>query len=297
MSDRAKIAALLSAVIVCTALTACTSTTPDVSGGAIPPGTARSADDTLRRFAPDGFAIGNSVAGGGHHVKQEYPPDPFPNDSAYRETLAAEFGSLTPENQLKWEFVHPPERDTFAFDAADAIVDFAEEHGQVVRGHTLLWHSQNPGWLEQGDFSPPDELRDILHEHISTVVGRYAGRIAQWDVANEIFDDRGVLRTEENIWLRELGPGIIADAFRWAHEADPGAVLFLNDYGVESAGPKTLAYEHLVRELLAEGVPVGGFGIQGHLSLDFPFPTGSRTRFGGSPTSGSRRRSPSSTCA
>ncbi len=165
MSDRAKIAALLSAVIVCTALTACTSTTPDVSGGAIPPGTARSADDTLRRFAPDGFAIGNSVAGGGHHVKQEYP-DPFPNDSAYRETLAAEFGSLTPENQLKWEFVHPPERDTFAFDAADAIVDFAEEHGQVVRGHTLLWHSQNPGWLEQGDFSPRRAPRHPARAHL-----------------------------------------------------------------------------------------------------------------------------------
>lgn len=155
--------------------------------------------------------------------------------------------------------------------AADAIVDFAERNGQDVRGHTLLWHSQNPDWLEEGDFSDA-ELRAILRDHITTVVGRYAGQIQQWDVANEIFDGDGNLRTEDNIWLRELGPEIIADAFRWAHEADPSAELFLNDYNVEGVNAKSDAYYELAQDLLAQGVPLHGFAAQGHLSIEYGFP-------------------------
>ncbi|AYF99316.1 endo-1,4-beta-xylanase [Protaetiibacter intestinalis] len=248
------------------ALTACSAAEPD------PPtaGPTAPADARLRDAAPEGLLVGAAVAGGGHHVDADYP-DPFPNDEPYRELLASEFSSLTPENQLKWEFVHP-ERDRYEFGAADAIVAFAEEHGQAVRGHTLLWHSQNPDWLTEGEFSDA-ELRDILHEHISTVVGRYAGRIAEWDVANEIFDDSGALRSE-NLWILRLGEGIVADAFRWAHEADPDARLFLNDYGMESGGPKADAYLALVKELLAEGVPVGGVGFQGHLAFEYSAPGG-----------------------
>ncbi len=221
----------------------------------------------LRDLTPEGVVIGAAAAGGGHFGLGD---DPFQVDEAYRARLGSEFSSVTPENQLKWEYVHP-EPDTYAFDAADEIVAFAEDHGMVVRGHTLLWHSQNPAWLEQGDYTP-DELRDLLREHITTVVGRYAGRIQQWDVANEIVDDAGRLRTEENIWLRELGPGIIADAFRWAHEADPAAQLFLNDFGAEGVNPKTDAYLDLVQDLLAQGVPVHGFGAQAHLSLEYGSP-------------------------
>ncbi|MGY1775404.1 endo-1,4-beta-xylanase [Geodermatophilus sp. SYSU D00804] len=225
--------------------------------------------DTLRRLAPQDLVIGSAVAGGGHHVDMPYP-DPFPNDAQYREVLAEEFSSLSPENQMKWEFLRP-QRDVWNFGPADAIVAFARENHQVVRGHTLLWHSQNPTWLEQGDFSP-EELREILREHIQTVVGRYKGQIQQWDVANEIFDEAGNLRTGENIWIRELGPGIIADAFRWAHEADPEAKLFFNDYAVEHIGAKSDAYYALIRQLQAQGVPVDGFSVQGHLSFQYPFP-------------------------
>lgn len=217
----------------------------------------------LRELAPDGVVIGTAAAGGGHVGTGD---DPFQVDQEYRELVGAEFSSVTPENQLKWEYVHP-EPDTYAFDAADDVVAFAEARGMVVRGHTLLWHSQNPDWLEEGEYTP-DELRAILREHVTTVVGRYAGRIQQWDVANEIIDDRGRLRTEENIWLRELGPGIIADAFRWAHEADPAAELFLNDYGAEAVNAKTDAYLALAQDLLAQGVPVHGLGAQAHLSLE-----------------------------
>jgi endo-1,4-beta-xylanase len=225
--------------------------------------------DRLRWAAPEGFYVGTAVAGGGHHLEQDYP-DPFTSDRKYRKILGQQFNSVSPENQMKWEFIHP-ERDRYDFGAADAIVEFAERHGQVVRGHTLLWHSQNPEWLEQGDFSE-EELREILREHITTVVGRYAGRIQQWDVANEIFDEQGNLRTQDNIWIRELGPDIVADAFRWAHEADPKAKLFFNDYGVESDNAKSDAYYALAQDLLEQGVPVHGFSVQAHLSMRYGFP-------------------------
>jgi endo-1,4-beta-xylanase len=238
-------------------------------------------EDGLRHLAPEGFHIGVAVAGGGHHEIMDYP-DPFSSDAAYRRLLAAEFNSLTPENQLKWEFVRPSEGE-YDFEAADAIVAFAEEHGQRVRGHTLLWHSQNPAWLEEGDFSP-EALEEILRDHIGTVVGRYAGRIHEWDVANEIFLEDGSLRLQENIWLRELGPGIIARAFHWAHEADPSAQLFFNDYGVDGINAKSNAYFALIQTLLAKGVPVHGFGTQSHLSLHWRSPVAARSRSGVCPT-------------
>ncbi|MCZ2819812.1 endo-1,4-beta-xylanase [Modestobacter sp. VKM Ac-2977] len=224
----------------------------------------------LRDVAPADLEIGTAVAGGGHHLEQDYP-DPFTYDEEYREVLAREFSSLSPENQMKWEFIHP-EQGEYNFAPMDAIVEFAQEHGQEVRGHTLLWHSQNPSWLTEGDFTP-EELRAILKDHIQTVVGRYAGKIHQWDVANEIFTD-GANPTfrPENIWISELGPGIIADAFRWAHEADPTAKLFLNDYAVDGIGPKSDAYYLLSQELLAQDVPLHGFATQAHLSFEYPFP-------------------------
>ncbi|MCI2415941.1 endo-1,4-beta-xylanase [Saccharopolyspora sp. K220] len=242
---------------------------PLVAQAAAAQPTDRGAPDTLRAAAPEGFVIGSAVAGGGHHSEQPYP-DPFTSDAPYRDVLASEFSSVSAENQMKWEYLHP-ERDRYEFGMADAIVSFAEQHGQAVRGHTLLWHSQNPEWLDNGDFSA-DELREILREHIMTVVGRYAGRIQQWDVANEIFDDSGNLRTAENIWLRELGPTIIADAFRWAHEADPEAELFFNDFGVEGVNAKSDAYYALIKDLQAQGVPVHGFSAQAHLSIEYGFP-------------------------
>ncbi|MFI5565952.1 endo-1,4-beta-xylanase [Streptomyces sp. NPDC051740] len=225
--------------------------------------------ERLRSVAPEGFVVGTAVAGGGHHLEQDYP-DPFTYDKEYRKVLGHQFSSVSPENQMKWDYIHP-ERDRYDFVQADAIVEFAKRNKQVVRGHTLLWHSQNPAWLEEGDFSK-EELRTILREHVTTVVGRYAGRIQQWDVANEIFDDQGNLRTQDNIWIRELGPGVVADVFRWVHEIDPKAKLFFNDYNVESVNAKSDAYYTLIQDLLEQGVPVHGFSVQGHLSTRYGFP-------------------------
>jgi len=238
-------------------------------------------ESTLRAAAPHGLVIGTAAAGGGHHLDQDYEglepgQSPFLSDQQYRRYVRSEFSSLSPENQAKWEFIHP-EEGVYNFGEMDAIVRFARRNGQVVRGHTLLWHSQNPEWLEKGDFTDR-QLRRILRDHVRTVVGRYKGRIQQWDVANEIFRDDGkslrVGPTAEggNIWITRLGPGVIADVFRWAHQADPNAKLFFNDYGVESIGPKSDAYYALIQDLLKQGVPVDGFSVQSHLSTRYGFP-------------------------
>ena len=238
-------------------------------------------EGTLRKAAPHDIKIGTAVAGGGHHLNQDYEglepgQSPFLYDQRYRRYVASEFNSLSPENQAKWEFVHP-QQGVYNFGEMDAIVKFAKRNGQQVRGHTLLWHSQNPEWLEKGNFTDR-QLRKILRDHIRRVVGRYKGQIYKWDVANEIVKDDGSgLRVGPtssggNIWITRLGPGIIADAFRWAHQADPKAKLFFNDYGVESINAKSNAYYALVQDLRKQGVPVDGFSVQSHLSTRFSFP-------------------------
>lgn len=221
-------------------------------------------EPTLADAAPDGFFVGVTTGGGGH-LGGPSPQD----DPANAELVAAQFSSVTPENAAKWEVLRPAQ-DTFDFDAFDAVVEAAEANGQRVRGHTLLWHSQNPAWLKSGTFTP-DQMRELLHEHIATVVGRYAGRVAAWDVANEIFTDEGVLR-QENPFIAALGVGIVGDAIRWAHEADPEAKLFLNDFDVETPGPKVDAYLALIADLQAQGVPIDGMGLQGHLSTQYGRP-------------------------
>ncbi|WP_328728732.1 endo-1,4-beta-xylanase [Streptomyces griseoaurantiacus] len=194
-------------------------------------------------------------------------------DSAYRATTAREFSSVTAENVMKWEVVEP-ERGRYDFSAADELVRFARAHGQQVRGHTLLWHNQLPAWLTEGvaDGSiDAKELRKILREHITAEVTHFKGRIYQWDVVNEVFEEDGSLR--DSIWLQQLGPSYIADAFRWAHKADPKAKLFMNDYNVEGVNAKSTAYYELAKKLRAQGVPVQGMGVQAHLDIQYGFPT------------------------
>lgn len=174
--------------------------------------------------------------------------------------IADQFSSVTPENAMKWEVVHPG-RATWDFAGADAVVAFAEAHGQRVRGHALVWHRQNPAWLTGGTFSR-DELAAILRDHIAEVVGRYRGRIAQWDVVNEAIADDGTLR--DTLWLRGLGPDYIRLAFEYAHEADPDAILFINDYLIELGGPKADTLLWIVQSLRNAGVPIGGVGYQMH---------------------------------
>jgi endo-1,4-beta-xylanase len=193
------------------------------------------------------------------------------NDQVYRDRIATEFNSVTAENVMKWETIEP-QRGVLNFGPADELIAFAKANKQKVRGHTLLWHNQLPGWLTSGvaDGSiGPDELRSILRRHITEVVRHFRGKLYQWDVVNEVIDDNAQLRN--TIWLQQLGPGYIADAFRWAHDADPAVKLYLNDYNVEGISAKSDAYYALAQQLLADRVPVDGMGIQGHLGVQFGF--------------------------
>jgi endo-1,4-beta-xylanase len=189
-------------------------------------------------------------------------------DTTYRTMVAQQFSSVTPENVMKWEVVEP-ERGVSDFSAADRLVDFARANRQAVRGHTLVWHNQLPAWLTSGTWTRA-ELRSILRQHIFTEAGHFRGRIWAWDVVNEAFNDDGTLR--DTLWLRVIGPSYIADAFRWAHQADPKAILFYNDYNIEGINPKSDAVFELVRSLRAAGVPVQGVGLQGHLGTQYDAP-------------------------
>jgi endo-1,4-beta-xylanase len=193
-------------------------------------------------------------------------PNPILCEPAYAEVLKREFNALTTENALKFGPVHPAP-DRYDWRAADTIVEFAEQNDMLVRGHTLVWHNQLPAWVEKGDWTR-EELTEVLREHIATVVGRYKGRVAAWDVVNEAVDDKGMLR--DTVWLRVIGPDYVELAFHWAHEADPDALLFYNDYSAEALGQKSDAVYELVQDLLDKGVPIHGVGLQMHLRSASP---------------------------
>jgi endo-1,4-beta-xylanase len=182
------------------------------------------------------------------------------SSAPYRKTLAREYNAVTPENAMKWDTIHPSE-DHYDFAPADAIVKFARAHHMAVRGHNLVWYRQVPAWVTDGTWTRA-QLEQVLHDHIRKVVGHYRGKIAQWDVVNEAIDDTGQLRP--SVWLDVIGPDYIDLAFRWAHEEDPNAKLYYNDYDIDRPGPKADAAHALVAGLQARGVPIDGVGIQAH---------------------------------
>jgi len=193
------------------------------------------------------------------------------SEAAYASTLAREFNMLEPEDALKWEVVHP-EPQSFDFSQADEIVDFATRHGMKVRGHTLVWHQQNPKWLTEGKYTS-GELAEILEKHIKTVVGHYRGKIFAWDVVNEAFDELHPGELRGTIWRDQPGIGLAANGysyiercFRWAHEADPQALLFYNEAEAEVVNPKSDAIYAMVRDFRQRGVPIDGVGFQMHIA-------------------------------
>jgi endo-1,4-beta-xylanase len=183
-------------------------------------------------------------------------------EAAYANTIAAHFNSVTPENDMKWESTEPAP-GKFLFRGGDMLVAFAEQNGMRVRGHTLVWHSQLASWVKG---LSGDALHAAMIAHIQGVAGHFKGKAAQWDVVNEAFadGDSGELRKDSP--FTALGPTFIDDAFRAAHEADPQAVLFYNDYEIERPGaPKTEGVYRMVQRLKAAGVPIGGVGFQMHV--------------------------------
>jgi endo-1,4-beta-xylanase len=232
--------------------------------------------------------------------------------------IKANYNIVTPENAMKPQGTHPSE-DQYNFTTTDALVDWCEENGIKVWGHTLAWHAQTPNWFFQAPASetdateeaaepatPPAEAgnrrggrggfggfggfgrggmtgplasREVamerLKNHIMTVVGRYKGRLTGWDVFNESIADGGDGSTENlrtNSWYRVVGPDVLTMAFKWAHEADPKAQLYYNDYNIEQGAVenkgKHASSMMLLKRLIAEGAPITGVGIQGHWHLD-----------------------------
>ncbi len=241
---------------------------PRVAGAESPalPSPPRSAVAGTAPSAPEQTAAADTLRAAasarGRHIGTAVVVPALREEARYRDILAREFDLVTTEDTLKFAPVHPaPEQ--YAFAGGDAIVDFAQAHGLQVRGHTLVWHHQLPDWLTQGGFSR-DELLTLLHTHIQTVVQHYRGRIVAWDVVNEAIADDGTLR--DTFWLRGIGPEYLDLAFRWTHEADPDARLFLNDFGGEGLGRKSDAIYALVRRLRQDGVPLDGVGFQMHIA-------------------------------
>jgi endo-1,4-beta-xylanase len=180
-----------------------------------------------------------------------------------------QFNSITPEDILKWENVHP-QPDNYDFSAADSFVAFGERNKMFMVGHTLVWHNQTPDWVFEdasGNQVSRDTLLQRLKDHIFAVVGRYKGRINGWDVINESIDEDGTLRQSK--WLKILGEEFLRKAFEWAHQADPQAELYYNDFNLWVPVKREGAVR-LVRDLRSKGVPVSGIGMQGHWGLDYP---------------------------
>ncbi|MFF1306954.1 endo-1,4-beta-xylanase [Streptomyces sp. NPDC058307] len=215
----------------------------------VPAATASAADTPLRDLAAaKGKVIGTAVTGS-------------KLTGTYGDLAGAQFNSLTPGNAMKWGSVEPS-RGSYNWAEADQIVNFAEAHGQQVRGHTLVWHNQNPDWLTNGTWTPA-QLGQLLSDHIALEVGRYKGRLAAWDVVNEPFNEDGTYR--QTLWYNGLGTGYIAQALTAARAADPAARLYINDYNVEGVGAKSTALYNLVKSLKEQGVPIDGVGLQAHL--------------------------------
>jgi endo-1,4-beta-xylanase len=201
--------------------------------------------------------------------------NPFRNEPIYTQTLGREFNMLVAENAMKFDAIHPAQ-NTYNFTDADALVAYAETNNMAVRGHTLVWHSQLPGWLTGGNFTR-DQVIAIMRDHIMTVVGRYRGRILAWDVVNEaVSDNNGQLRTD-SFWHQRIGPEYIAMAFQFARQADPSAILYYNDYSAEGAGAKSDAVFNLVSGLVNQGIPIDGVGWQAHMINPFRIQQAHRT--------------------
>jgi endo-1,4-beta-xylanase len=190
------------------------------------------------------------------------------SESNYASTLAREFNMFEPEDAMKW-WVIRRNPDSFNFREADQVVAFALAHKMKVRGHCLVWDHNHPDWLAHGHFRPP-QLSQLLHDHIDRVMKRYAGQVFAWDVVNEAMDETGKMR--DSIWYNQPGIGFagqgtayLEQAFRWAHEADPHALLFYNEAEGEFLNHKSDAIYEMLKDFKHRGVPIDGVGLQLHL--------------------------------
>jgi endo-1,4-beta-xylanase len=225
------------------------------------PGLAAQAP-ALKDLVPKGWLIGAAIN---------------QNQSDGRDTAAVElvtrhFNTISPENLLKFQSLHPePER--YTFEAPDRYVAFGRDRGMAVIGHNLVWHSQTPRWVwdgPNGGLADRATMLGRMQAHIATVVGRYKGAIHGWDVVNEALNDDGTLR--DSPWRRGIGDDYIARAFEFAHAADPDAELYYNDYNLATRPEKRAGAVRIIKDLQQRGIRIDAVGEQGHWRLNTPPP-------------------------
>ncbi|MEU6254345.1 non-reducing end alpha-L-arabinofuranosidase family hydrolase [Streptomyces sp. NPDC047043] len=228
----------------------------------VTPGTATGAPDAVKastlgaQAAQSGRYFGAAVAAGRL------------GDGTYAAILDREFNSVTPENEMKWDTTEPS-RGSFNFGPADQIVNRSTARGQRMRGHTLVWHSQLPGWVSS--IRDANTLRSVMNNHITSVMNHYKGKVFAWDVVNEAFADGGGGQHRPSVFQNLLGDGFIEQAFRTARAADPGAKLCYNDYNIENwSDAKTQGVYRMVRDYKARGVPIDCVGFQAHFGTGGP---------------------------
>jgi len=190
-------------------------------------------------------------------------------DKKAQAILSSQFNSISPENDMKWEKIHPA-KNTYDFKHADAYVDFGIKNKMFVIGHTLIWHSQTPDWVFEDSNGKPlsrEALLTVMKDHITTVVTRYKGKISGWDVVNEAFNEDGTFRQSK--WFTIIGEDFIEKAFEYAHAADPKAELYYNDYNVYKTA-KRAGILKLVQKLKAANIAITAVGEQGHYNLSNP---------------------------
>jgi endo-1,4-beta-xylanase len=212
----------------------------------------------LKDYYKDYFLIGAAVT----------PRSLTGPDSAL---IVNHFNSITAENAMKMGPIHPKENEYYWKDA-DAIADFAKQHGLKMRGHNLCWHAQAPNWMfknENGDTVTKEVLLRRLQEHITAVVNRYKDRVYGWDVVNEAIDDNDSVFYRKSQWYKICGEDFIFKAFEYAHAADPKAVLFYNDYNTENPKKREKIYQ-MVKKMKESGIPIHAIGLQGHWSINSP---------------------------
>ena len=216
---------------------------------------------------PNARTPATAAAGSGRYFGTAVPSGKL-GDSTYSTILDREFNMITPENEMKWDTTEPS-RGSFNFAPADSIVSHATAHGQRMRGHTLVWHSQLPGWVKS--ITDANTLRSVMNNHITTEMTHFKGKIYAWDVVNEAFADDGSGRHRSSVFQNVLGNGFIEDAFRTARAADPSAKLCYNDYNIENwTDAKTQGVYAMVKDFKSRGVPIDCVGFQSHFGAGGP---------------------------
>ncbi len=179
-------------------------------------------------------------------------------NAVVNDLIKKQFNAVTPENIMKSALIHP-KWDTYNFTMADKLVEYGEKNNIKINGHTLIWHSQLPNFIR--GIKSSDSIRTFFTDHIKTVAGRYKGKVFSWDVVNEALNEDGTLRN--SVFLKHLGEGYLADAFRLAQEASPKTELYYNDYNNEKPAKRAGCIK-LIKKIQESGARIDGVGIQGH---------------------------------